>query len=52
MFVNREQALAFFKRIAIHQRPGPTQLIFLYGRRRVSRTELLHWSQQSGIPTT
>ncbi len=53
MFVDREQELAFLNRVAARQRPGPAQLILLYGRRRVGKTELLlHWSQQSGIPTT
>ena len=53
MFVDREEELAFLNRIATRQRPGPAQLILLYGRRRIGKTELLlHWSQQSGIPTT
>ena len=53
MFVDREQELAFFNRITTRQRPGPAQLILLYGRRRIGKTELLlHWSQQSGLPTT
>lgn len=53
MFVDREEELAFFNRIATRQRPGPAQLLLLYGRRRIGKTELLlHWSRQSGIPTT
>jgi hypothetical protein len=53
MFVDREQELAFLNRVASRQRPGPAQLILLYSRRRIGKTELLlHWSQQSGIPTT
>ena len=53
MFVDREQELTFLNRISSRQRPGPAQLILLYGRRRIGKTELLlHWSQQSGIPTT
>ena len=53
VFVDREQELAFFNRITTRQRPGPAQLILLYGRRRIGKTELLlHWSQQSGLPTT
>jgi AAA+ ATPase superfamily predicted ATPase len=52
-FVDREQELAFFNRIATRQRPGPAQLVLLYGRRRIGKTELLlHWSQRSGLPTT
>jgi AAA+ ATPase superfamily predicted ATPase len=53
MFIDREQELAFLNRITIRQRPGPAQLILLYGRRRIGKTELLlHWSQQTGLPTT
>lgn len=53
MFVDREQELAFLDRIAARQHPGPAQLLLLYGRRRVGKTSLLlHWSQQSGLPTT
>jgi hypothetical protein len=53
MFVDREEELAFFNRVATRQRPGPAQLLLLYGRRRIGKTELLlHWSRQSGIPTT
>ena len=53
MFVDRDQELAFLNRIAVRERPGPAQLILIYGRRRIGKTELLlHWAQQSGIPTT
>jgi hypothetical protein len=52
MFVDREQELAFLNGIVTRRHPGPAQLILLYGRRRVGKTSLLlHWSQQSGIPT-
>jgi uncharacterized protein len=53
MFIDREQELAFLNRITTRQRPGPAQLILVYGRRRVGKTELLlHWSRQLGLPTT
>lgn len=53
MFVDREQELAFLTRIAERRRPGPAQLVLLYGRRRVGKTALLQqWTQQSGISTT
>jgi uncharacterized protein len=53
MFVDREQEFAFLNRLAARRRPGPAQLLLLYGRRRIGKTSLLlHWSQQSGLPTT
>lgn len=53
MFVDRVQELAFLSRIVERRRPGPAQLILLYGRRRVGKTALLQqWTQQSGIATT
>jgi AAA+ ATPase superfamily predicted ATPase len=53
MFVDRVQELEFLNRILTRRRPGPAQLILLYGRRRVGKTNLLlHWSEHSGLPTT
>mgnify|MGYP001055806486 CR=1 FL=1 len=53
MFVDREQELAFLSRIVERRRPGPAQLVLLYGRRRVGKTALLQqWTQQSGLTTT
>lgn len=53
MFVDREQELAFLKRVLERRRPGPAQLLLIYGRRRVGKTNLLmHWAAQSGLPTT
>lgn len=53
MFVNREAELSFFNQVLERKRPGPGQLILLYGRRRVGKTELLHqWARQSGLPYT
>lgn len=53
MFVDREQEIAFLYRILQRKRPGPAQLILLYGRRRVGKTALLHhWAEQSELPYT
>ncbi len=50
MFVDRENELAFLNRILTRNHPGPAQLILLYGRRRVGKSELLlHWAEQSGV---
>ena len=53
VFVDREQELAFLSSLLKRQHPGPAQLVLLYGRRRVGKTSLLlHWVQQSGLPST
>jgi AAA+ ATPase superfamily predicted ATPase len=53
MFVDREQELAFLNQLLTRKRPGPAQLVLLYGRRRVGKTALLkHWAEQSGLPHT
>lgn len=53
MFVDRVQELEFLNRVLARRRPGPAQLLLLYGRRRIGKTNLLlHWSAQSGLPTT
>ncbi len=53
MFVNREQELSFLNRLLKDVRPGPAQLILLYGRRRIGKTSLLmHWANQQDIPHT
>ena len=50
MFVDREQELAFLNDLLIRRHPGPAQLVLLYGRRRIGKSELLlHWAQQSGF---
>ena len=52
MFVDRIQELAFLNRVLERRKPGPAQLLLLYGRRRVGKTNLLlHWSSESGLPT-
>lgn len=53
MFINRTQELAFLDQLLTRERPGPGQLVLLYGRRRVGKTALLrHWAGQAGIATT
>lgn len=53
MFVDRQAELSFLNQILSRKRPGPGQLILLYGRRRVGKTALLRqWAAQSGLPTT
>jgi AAA+ ATPase superfamily predicted ATPase len=53
MFVNRQAELAFLNSLLTRSRPGPGQLILLYGRRRIGKTALLrHWASTSGIPST
>ena len=53
MFVDRQRELDFFDKILTRQRPGPAQLILLYGRRRVGKTALLlHWAARHEITHT
>lgn len=53
MFVNRRAELDFLQNVLTRKRPGPGQLILLYGRRRVGKTALLrHWAEGSGLPWT
>lgn len=53
MFVDRQEELAFLNQLLTRKRPGPAQLILLYGRRRVGKTELLkHWAKHSNVPFT
>ena len=53
MFIDRQAELAFLNRIQTRKRPGPAQLILLYGRRRVGKTRLLrHWAENNGLPYT
>lgn len=50
MFVDRANELAFLNDLLTRNRPGPAQLVLLYGRRRVGKSELLlHWAEQSGV---
>lgn len=51
-FVGRERELAFLRQVVERRRPGPAQLVLLYGRRRVGKTSLLrHWAATSALPT-
>lgn len=53
MFVDRHQELAFLNSLLNRQHPGPAQLVLMYGRRRVGKTELLlHWVRNSGVDFT
>ena len=53
MFVDRHNELAFLNSLLTRERPGPAQLVLLYGRRRVGKTELLlHWAKNSGVDFT
>jgi len=53
MFVNRRKEMAFLNDLLTRERPGPAQLVLLYGRRRVGKTELLlHWAKNSGVDFT
>lgn len=53
MFVNRHAELDFLHTVLTRKRPGPGQLVLLYGRRRVGKTALLrHWAEGSGVPWT
>jgi len=51
MFVNRQAELAFLDSVLQRSRPGPAQLLLIYGRRRVGKTVLLrHWAEATGLP--
>ncbi|RRR74477.1 MAG: ATP-binding protein [Candidatus Viridilinea halotolerans] len=53
MFINRTQELTFLSSLLTRERPGPGQLVLLYGRRRVGKTALLrHWATQCGVAAT
>jgi AAA+ ATPase superfamily predicted ATPase len=53
MFVNRTRELAFLNTLLIRERPGPGQLVLLYGRRRIGKTALLrHWATTAEVPAT
>lgn len=53
MFIDRQKELHFLNNILTRQRPGPAQMILLYGRRRVGKTALLlHWAETNDTPYT
>lgn len=39
MFVDRRQELEFLNSLLTRNRPGPAQLVLMYGRRRVGKSE-------------
>ena len=50
MFVDRQKELAFLDSLLTRKHPGPAQMILMYGRRRVGKSELLvRWAEQSGV---
>ena len=51
MFVDRERELEFLDHLLQRKRPGPAQLVLLYGRRRVGKSRLLlRWAERSALP--
>ena len=53
MFVDRQRDLSYFQSLLTRRRPGPAQLVLLYGRRRVGKTALLlRWAGQGDTPYT
>lgn len=53
MFVDRQPELDFLNSLLTRKHPGPAQMILLYGRRRVGKSELLlKWAEQSGVDFT
>lgn len=53
MFVDRRSELDFLNNLLERNRPGSAQLVLMYGRRRVGKSELLmQWAAQSGLPFT
>jgi hypothetical protein len=53
VFVDRQEELTFLSRLLTAKTPGPAQLVLLYGRRRVGKTELLqYWAKNSGLRFT
>ena len=51
MFVNRPEELEFFDKLLARRRPGPAQLVLLYGRRRVGKTRYSTATLVGGQPT-
>ena len=53
MFIGWQEELAFLNHLLTRKQPGPGQMVLLYGRRRVGKTQLLkEWAEQSGLPFT
>ncbi len=53
MFTDRQRELAYLNELLTRRRPGPAQLVLLYGRRRVGKTALLmEWAGRSKVDHT
>jgi AAA+ ATPase superfamily predicted ATPase len=53
MFIDRHQEIKWLNSLLNREHPGPAQLVLLYGRQRVGKTELLlHWARNSGVDFT
>jgi len=53
MFVDRQRELAYLDELLNRRKPGPAQLILLYGRRRVGKTALLlEWVGRNRVAHT
>ena len=53
MFADRQRELAYLDELLTRRKPGPAQLILLYGRRRVGKTALLlEWVGRNTVAHT
>ena len=53
MFADRQRELAYLDELLNRRKPGPAQLILLYGRRRVGKTALLlEWAGHNAVAHT
>ena len=53
MFADRQRELTYLNELLNRKKPGPAQLILLYGRRRIGKTALLlEWVGRNTIPHT
>ena len=53
MFADRQRELVYLNELLTRHKPGPAQLILLYGRRRVGKTALLlEWAERNSVPYT
>ena len=53
MFIDRARELAFLNQMLKRARPGPAQLLLMYGRRRIGKSKLLlHWMERSKLGAT
>jgi AAA+ ATPase superfamily predicted ATPase len=53
MFIDRARELAFLNGVLGRARPGPAQMLLMYGRRRIGKSKLLlHWIERSRLSST